>query len=428
MLGSELARIEGIDLRILSSAALDATLSDAHRLLHETGTTLLTAYGGLLSALVPLRAALSLLFRERGERMLRTLISGIEDVESAGPGRALLSAALAFRGDAAAAQRLLSDDPLIAPEQLPGGRARQAVEDLLRRYGHRGVREAELAEPRWREQPQLLFDALRGQLAHATTDAGDALERRLRDVRASGDATLKEVPLPLRPAFKGLLNVVRDYLRLRERLRSHVVRVLGLLRLIALDASRRLSVREPSAGLDAAFMLALPELHAVLRGELTSVGGLVRLRRAQLARDRSLPDPPDTFVGFPTVVPSGVPREDCLRGLGASPGAAEGVVRVVRNGDDTRAFRPGEILVVTTADVGLSPLFVVAGGLVTDVGGPLSHACVVAREYGLPAVVNVRTATRALHTGERVRVDGDAGLVQRLDGPASVAAGPHGAA
>jgi pyruvate,water dikinase len=64
--------------------------------------------------------------------------------------------------------------------------------------------------------------------------------------------------------------------------------------------------------------------------------------------------------------------------------------------------------------VGWSPLFVVAGGLVSDVGGPLSHACVIAREYGLPAVVNVRGATHALKTGERVRVDGDAGTVQRL--------------
>jgi len=416
---AERARVEGLDLRILSSAALDATLSDVHRLLHESGTTLLTAYGGLLSALVPLRTALALMFGERAERMQRTLISAIEDVESAGPGRMLLKTALAFRRDDVASERLLHGEPLTGARQLPEGEARRAVELLLQRYGHRGVREAELAEPRWRERPQLLFDALRVQLSHAAPDAERALDRRVAELHAASEATLAEVPLPVRGAIKALLSVVRDYLRLRERLRSHVVHVLGLIRLVALDVSRRLAVREPVVGRDAAFMLMLPELHAVLRGELSSVAGLVRLRRAQFGRDRSLPDPPDTFVGFPSVVHAETNDASCLRGLGASSGAVEGAVRVLHSSDDAGAFRPGEILVVSAADVGWSPLFVVAGGLVTDLGGPLSHACVVAREYGLPAVVNVRTATRALHTGERVRVDGDTGLVQRL---------PHGAA
>jgi phosphoenolpyruvate synthase/pyruvate phosphate dikinase len=153
------------------------------------------------------------------------------------------------------------------------------------------------------------------------------------------------------------------------------------------------------------------------------VATLVRLRRAQYDRDRSLPDPPSTFAGYP---PSPGAADDghgsvppandsqCLAGMGASSGAAEGAVRVLHSTDQVASLLPGEILVVPSADVGWSPLFVVAGALVTDLGGPLSHACVVAREYGLPAVVNVRSATQALKTGERVRVDGDAGTVERL--------------
>jgi pyruvate,water dikinase len=318
--------------------------------------------------------------------------------------------------------RLLSGPSIESVAELPAGEARRAVEDLLARYGHRGVREAELSEPRWRERPQLLFDTLRVHLAHADEQPGSALDRRIAELRAQSQSVIQEIPLPLRPPFKALLSVVRDYLRLRERLRSHVARVLGMIRLVALDASRRLAVREPGIGDGAAFMLLLPELHAVLRGELPCVAGLTRLRRAQYERDRSLPDPPDTFTGFPALSVPDAGDARTLRGLGASSGAAEGIVRVLRGGDDAGAFRPGEILVVPAADVGLSPLFVVAGGLVTDLGGPLSHACVVAREYGLPAVVNVRTATRALHTGERVRVDGDAGVVVRLSEPAHVPA------
>jgi pyruvate,water dikinase len=411
---AERARVEAMDLRILSASGLDATLSDVHRMLDDAGTTLLTAYGGLLSALVPLRAALHMLQGERAPRTQQALLSALTDVESAGPGQAILGVAAAFGRDQAAARRLLDGTPLERVADLPPGEARSATEDMLRRYGHRAVREAELSEPRWREQPRLLFDALRVQLLHAGKDPQGALERRVVELRAAAEAATRSLPAPLRPALKALLSLVRNYLRLRERLRSHVVRVLGLIRLIALDASRRLAVREPELGPDAAFYLTLGELHAALRGELASVLGLVRLRRAQYARDRSLPDPPDTFVGYPTPVAVANQPGAYLKGLGASSGAAEGAVRVLRSTDEISSVVPGEILVVPSADVGWAPVFVVAGGLVTDVGGPLSHACVVAREYGLPTVVNVRAATRALQTGERVRIDGDAGIVQRL--------------
>ena len=411
---AERARIEAVDLRILSSSALDATLSDVHRLLDEAGTTMLTAYGGLLSALVPLRAVLRVLQGERAARTQQALLSAIEDVESAGTGNAILSVAAAFGRDPVAAQRLLAGPAVTRVADLPAGEARSATEEMLRRYGHRAVREAELSEPRWREQPRLLFDALRVTLAYTGSDPQAAMQRRVAELRAAAETALASLPAPLRPPLKGLLSVVRNYLRLRERLRSHVVRVLGLFRLIALDASRRLLVREPEIGEGAAFFLTLEELHAVLRGEITSAVGIVRLRRAQYARDRSLPDPPDTFVGYPTPIVVTDDPGACLKGLGASSGAAEGSVRVLHSTDEIANVVPGEILVVPSADVGWAPVFVVAGGLVTDVGGPLSHACVVAREYGLPTVVNVRAATRALHTGERVRIDGDSGIVQRL--------------
>jgi pyruvate,water dikinase len=105
-----------------------------------------------------------------------------------------------------------------------------------------------------------------------------------------------------------------------------------------------------------------------------------------------------------------------LSGLPASGGVVEGRARVLEPGAvglDT--VKAGEILVSRTTDVGLSPLFLVAAAVVTELGGPLSHAAVVAREYGVPAVVNVPGATIALRTGDRLRVDGDRGVVERLD-------------
>jgi pyruvate,water dikinase len=149
------------------------------------------------------------------------------------------------------------------------------------------------------------------------------------------------------------------------------------------------------------------------------VGEVVRARRAEFARDAARPDPPVSFVGRP---PSGVlpPAAGvALRGLPASGGVVEGTARVLGAQANSGDLGPGEILVARTTDVGLSPLFLVAAGVVTELGGPLSHAALVAREYGIPAVVNVQGATSAIKTGDLVRVDGDRGIVERLEGRAS---------
>ena len=102
-----------------------------------------------------------------------------------------------------------------------------------------------------------------------------------------------------------------------------------------------------------------------------------------------------------------------MRGTPASSGVVEGRVRVLL-GADMSDFQPGEILVVRTTDVGWTPLFLLATGVLTELGGALSHAAIVAREFGVPSVVNVPGVTRLLRTGDRVRVDGDHGTIERL--------------
>jgi len=411
----ERARLDRLDLRILPGAALDETLSDVERLLSGTSVLLAQAYGGLAAALVPLHSALSLLLPRGAVSVQSRLLSAIEDVESTGPGRELLSVARAFRGDVLAREKLLAGG-VSSMAQLPAGPAFAAMERLLDRHGHRAVCEAELAEPRWRENPRFLLDAVRMQLLHEAHgyDSEAQLERRLEAVREQADKALRKVPAPARPPVRAMLNVLRRYMRRREELRSQIAHVLGMFRRVALDASRRMLVREPELGTDPAFMLTARELHGFLRGELRSVRALTMLRRGQYARDLSLPDPPDTFVGYPAPVPQvvTVARPASLSGLGASAGSVEGRVRVLRTPETN--IEPGEILVVPSADVGWTPLFMAAAGLISELGGPLSHACIVAREYGLPAVVSVRSATRELRTGDRGRIDGSTGTVELI--------------
>jgi pyruvate,water dikinase len=146
----------------------------------------------------------------------------------------------------------------------------------------------------------------------------------------------------------------------------------------------------------------------------TEVAEVVQARRAEFARPGAS-DPPVSFVGRPPAVVSAGGRCRAAR-LPASGGVVEGPARVLgAKGGGASDLRPGEVLVATTTDVGLSPLFLVAAGVVTELGGPLSHAALVAREFGIPAVVNVPGATTAIKTGDLVRVDGDRGVVERLD-------------
>jgi len=411
---AECLRVRSLDLRVLSSLALDETLSDAEQLLNEAGGLLLTAYGGLLAALVPLSATLRAARGAEGAAKLqRDLLSSLEDVESAHPARELLHIAELVAVEPAVRDVIVNGSRELQVDALPPGPARDAVLAFQGRFGHRGIREAELSEPRWREDPTLIFDAIRLHL-RALPDGVPSAIARGKALRAEGERALRELGLPSRAAVLALLAVVRNAMRQRERLRDHVVQVLDLMRLLSCDASRRMAIREQDIGPDAAFFLSLQELHAFLRGELRTVRPLVQMRRAAYERDRTLPDPPDTFVDYPPPAVALASSRDVLEGLPASSGQVQGKARVLTSTREIGGLEPGEILIVPAADVGWSPLFLAAGGLATDLGGPLSHACVVAREYGIPAVVNLREATRTVKTGDRVLLDGDAGRLQVL--------------
>jgi pyruvate,water dikinase len=198
---------------------------------------------------------------------------------------------------------------------------------------------------------------------------------------------------------------------------------------VALDADRRLlrlvpelasdwaalrASGSPLSATNTVFFLTVDEVVNALRSSRTDLAPLVRARRAEYMRDQARPDPPATFIGTPPSVQLPPAGGDVMKGTGASSGVVEGQARVLLSASQMSDLQPGEILVVHTTDVGWTPLFCIAAGVVTELGGPLSHAAVVARELGVPSVVNVDSVTRAIKTGDRVRVDGDRGVVERL--------------
>ncbi len=413
----ERLRFFALDLRVLSPVALSDLLRDVEGLLDRTGAVLLNTYGGLLAAYLSLRTLLTwIVGPKQAEAYERGLTSGLADLDSSAPGLALWHISEMARVDDFTREAISSGQARVL-EDLPDSPTRRALERFLQAYGFRGPREAEIAAPRWREDPRMLFGILG---AYLRMEPGvlvpSEVERKHRELREKMENDVsRRLPPLARTAARHLLAVVQRGVRMRERLRARTTEVLGFYRAIALEASSRFLVREPNAGDDAAFYLSVEELHIVLRQSARAIAPLVRARRIQFERDVALPDPPPTFTGFPPPVSVEPLLRSHLVGVGASPGVVTGIARVVRDPIEASALVPGEILVAPHVDVGWSPFFLASKAVVVDLGGTLSHAAIIAREYDVPCVMNVKIGTRVIQSGDTLRVDGDTGEVHILE-------------
>lgn len=402
-----------LDLAILPDDGVARRLCDIQALLERTGTVMLTCASSTLGAHLSLKSMLERVAPVDADRLAQSLTSGIRDLESARPGIGIMHVAQLARREPAA-REAIERESTIGIDPLPEGPTRRALQSFLDLYGDRAVREAELSTPRWKEDPRPVLRMLRASLRGEAREIDATLARAKAQAGAEMARLLPKLNIFEQTIIRHLVARAQKAARHRERMRAWVTRVLGMLRAAALDADRRLCRREPDLQPESVFLLTIEEVISALRSMRTDLAPLVRARRAELERDRARPDPPATFVGAPPPVVLPPWGGDVMRGLPASAGVVEGRARVVLSEDAMDELQPGEVLVVHTTDVGWTPLFLVAAGVVTELGGPLSHAAVVAREFGVPSVVNVAGATRAIRTGDRLRVDGDRGTVERL--------------
>jgi pyruvate,water dikinase len=411
------AAMSAADRAAMTRAELAVELERIEAHLDRTGTLMLTCASGALSSVLLVRALLRFTTRKDAERLERALLTGNADLESAQPGIALAHIAARLATDPAARSIIESRAATdLRVESLPDGATRRSLESFLRAYGHRAVREAELYTPRWSEDPSMLFATLAAQLAHGVSAALDRVDQQSRSRERAEHEWMDALPATMRSIARHALSRARKFLRLRERMRGHVTEVLGYFRVNALEVSRRLARHDPSCAGDAAFFLEVDEVREFLRGAPLDVAALSNARRAHYLRDVARPDPPNSFVGAPPPAARSLATNDSvLRGIAASGGLVRARARIVRDPLQASALQPGEILVVRVADVGWTPLFLTAAGVVTELGGALSHASLVAREYGVPAVVNVDRATSILRDGQLVEVDGDGGVVRILE-------------
>jgi pyruvate,water dikinase len=207
---------------------------------------------------------------------------------------------------------------------------------------------------------------------------------------------------------------VRLLLGARESPKFYAVRAMGIVRNVLLEIGEEFAAAGTIRRGEDLFFLHVDELAALSHREDRDWKALVRERRATYERELRRRQVPRVLVSDGRTFYEGVGAEtdtgDVLTGSPVSPGVVEGVVHVVLSPLGTQ-LAPGEILVCPGTDPAWTPLFMAAGGLITEVGGMMTHGSVVAREYGIPAVVGVHQATLRLKDGQRIRVDGTTGKI-----------------
>ncbi|WP_254721635.1 PEP/pyruvate-binding domain-containing protein [Kovacikia minuta] len=291
--------------------------------------------------------------------------------------------------------------PLSTLSTIPAGQAiLDQLNQLIERFGYLSEVGTDIAVPTWKEDPQPVRELFTQFCLNPPP----------------------EIPSSSRP--QGKVQRVQRRFRLKGRVTEVYSRLLAELRwsFVALETLWLKSGLLSKPG--DIFFLEFGEIRSLVEtgepgtGEREQVAALIAQRRSQLESDRQLETAPFLVYGDDPPAPI-APRHNWqatqrLQGIAASPGQAEGRVRVVRNLTDISDIDRTTILVVPYTDSGWAPLLARAGGLIAEVGGRLSHGAIVAREYRIPAVMDVHNATQLLQDGQQVRIDGQQGIVEIL--------------
>lgn len=307
-------------------------------------------------------------------------------------------------------------------EALAGTRFLRRFDDYLADYGHRAVGESDIMTPRIADQPDAVLVLLRTQLGAgkgAPPGAVTAQQSRRRQEalaeihRRFGWRRHRGV------IFRWWYRRLSRFCALREANRHHLLYYSTAVRRLLLQLGERMVEQGVLAQPDDLFFLTVEEQALVNQGVQRDWQRLAHERRQERAGHHRL-QVPDTIRDWEAVVEQspasseGEANEGRLGGIAVSAGTATGPVRIVRSTDDWKRVRPGDILVVPVIDPGMAPLFGLASGLIAELGGTLSHGAIIAREYGLPVLVNVPYATSRLREDESVEIVSATGTIRRL--------------
>jgi pyruvate,water dikinase len=305
-------------------------------------------------------------------------------------------------------------------EQTPEARAfLDELERFLGEYGHREIR-LDILYPTWGEDPSPVFGFVHGYLDADEAQSPHGQQARLDSERQE---LTEEVQARLEqgvagryllwPILRWLLRYSQDHIGERETMHFELTRLFPPCRRLLLELGRRWTEEGIVARPDDVFFLSLDEMQEVAESPRSMLNE-VRERRSEFEADKKRPWP-DIIRGNQEIYAEGAQPADRaegqLHGLAGSPGVVSGVARVIRGPEEFGKLKDGDVLVAPLTNPVWTPLFAIASAVVTEVGGILSHGVIVAREYGIPAVTSVAGATKLIHEGQLVTVDGSKGIV-----------------
>ncbi|MGH7258354.1 MAG: PEP/pyruvate-binding domain-containing protein [Nitrospiraceae bacterium] len=352
--------------------------------------------------------------------LLNAALQGQTTIISAGQIRGLSEIADRARQEAKATQFFLATswNPSSYREQLSGTVCLEAFDAFLGEYGHRAIGESDMMTPRFSEDPTYLLQIIRAHVQQPPSQTAQHMAQKQEDNRMSAVAEIKQ-----RCGWKYHRWVIFRWwygrlcraLALRESNRHALMYYAAVTRCLALALGRRLRSAGRLSSADDVFFLTTDEFRLLSEESARNWKALVGERRSEHTAFAAVtvPDFIPSRGRVPRCDAAGVDEDGLFRGISISAGFAEGTVRLIQGPEDIGKVQRGDIVVTSILDPGMVTFLGLAGGVITEMGGTLSHGAIIAREYGIPAVVNVSQATRLLKDGDRVSINCIEGTVRK---------------
>ena len=421
--------LAGMEAEAQAAASLSARVALIETLPRHLLTTFMPyIIPSVASGVIPLRL-LNLLSQgvPDGPQLVLTATRGLPHNVTTEMDLALWAAAQQIKADAAAAAVFAATDAAALASAYEAGQlpvvAQNTLAAFLHRYGMRGVAEIDIGRRRWREDSTQIMQVVQSYLnIHDPNQAPDVVFRRGAE---AAEVAIARLLKGIRRGKHGWIKArlagaaarrIRALAGLRETPKFTIIRSMGILRQLLLDSGRALAADGVLEQAEDVFFLTTAELQQLASGARGAWKPRIAARRAIYNREKQRRQAPRLLLSDGQVFYEGLGASNAdgaITGSPVSPGVVEGVVHVVLDPRGAQ-LAPGEILVCPGTDPAWTPLFLAAGGLVMEVGGLMTHGSVVAREYGIPAVVGVHQVTTRLKTGQRIRVDGTIGRVTVL--------------
>lgn len=354
-------------------------------------------------------------FPTESKALISYLMAGAGNITSATHGYRLIELAeLAGKDpDALMFFTSASYNPLNWEYALPDNTPfKQVFKGYIKDFGHRAVYEADTINPRWRENPSYLLNTVKTLLDNANTASIKAGQEKKR--KTSWDRINTKLPFYLKVLVKYLVSQLIENSEMREMTKSEIIRLAEVHRKICLEIAGRLVKWGLLTERDDIFHCSWYDIIPILTDDWDGRGlqNLVSDRKKRRKELEAL-SPPDLIINDTPVYSTPLARGpgDTLEGLGVAAGKASGQARIVMHPEEGEKLGCGEVLAAPSTDPAWTPLFLKASAIVMETGGFLSHGAIVAREYGIPAVVNIPGVLKLVQDGQETTVDGDEGKI-----------------